>query len=232
MREKFQNIYKNPWFYLFHSLILLLFLFPYLDPEYSERRQPIFTLIVNSIIMMTIIYTVSPSKRYFFFGLLLAFPAIICFWTETVSNNNLIIIVSTFLLYVYAIWMTVRHLIRTHDFGFDQVFGGSSVYLLLGLTWTTLYQGIELLQPGSFYIDDIQNADNILTWSDFIYYSFTTLTTLGYGDITPIHPLARTLAITESITGVIFIPVIISGIVSLVITYQLHKLNQSRDKYS
>jgi len=83
-----------------------------------------------------------------------------------------------------------------------------------------MFQLVELINPESFFINDEQNVNNILSWSDFIYYSFTTL---GYGDITPIHPVARSLAIIEAITGVIFIPVIISGIVSILITRTLHQ---------
>jgi Ion channel len=226
MHNKIKHIYKNQWFYLFHALILMLIVFPYLDPQYVSTHHPLGLLVLNSIIILIIIYSVSPSMRYFSFGLLIGLPAIVCFWLENISNNNLIIMASICALYVYAIWMTIRFLIRSHEFSLDQVFGGTSVYILIGLTWTILYQSIEIINPGSFFIEDVKNIDNVLSWSDFIYYSFTTLTTLGYGDITPIHPTARTLAITEAITGVIFVPVIISGIVSQIISSKLSKKNQ------
>ncbi len=226
MRERVKNIYKNQWFYLFHALILMLILFPYLDPEYTLHQHPFPLLLLNSLVILIIIYTVSPTKRYFTIGLIIGLPAIICFWLDNLNNNNLIILISTCALYLYAIFMTIRFLTHSKEFSLDQVFGGASVYILIGLTWTLFFQGIELYSPGSFMSGDIGTVSKVLSWSDFIYYSFTTLTTLGYGDITPIHPVARTLAITEAITGVIFIPVIISGLVSVVITSSLHKRSQ------
>lgn len=225
MRERVKHIYKNQWFYLFHALILMLVLFPYLDPEYTLHQHPLPLLLLNSLIILIIIYTVSPTKRYFMLGLLLGLPAIICFWLEDISNNNLIILGSICALYLYTIFMTIRFLVHSHEFSIDQVFAGASIYILIGLTWTLFYQAIEQYSPGSFRSADIQNVDNMLSWSDFIYYSFTTLTTLGYGDITPIHPIARTVAITEAITGVIFVPVIISGLVSVVITASIQRRN-------
>jgi len=59
--------WQSHWFYLFHSLILLLILFPYLDPEYATSR-PWAILFVNSVVIMTIIYTVSPNLNRFFSG--------------------------------------------------------------------------------------------------------------------------------------------------------------------
>lgn len=223
MRERVKHIYKNQWFYLFHSLILMLILFPYLDPEYTLHQHPFPLLLLNSLVLLIIIYSVSPTKRYFTLGLLIGLPAIVCFWLENLSNNNVIILTSTCALYIYAILMTIRFLIHSNEFSLDQVFGGASVYILIGLTWTIFFQGVEMFNPGSFVSGEVVSGDNIFSWSDFIYYSFTTLTTLGYGDITPIHPAARTLAITEAITGVIFVPVIISGLVSVVITSSLEQ---------
>ncbi|MEM1281966.1 MAG: potassium channel family protein [Chlamydiota bacterium] len=223
MRDKIKNVYKNQWFYLFHALIIMLILFPYLDPEYTLHHHPQPLLLLNSAVILIIIYTVSPTKRYFTLGLIFGLPALVCFWVEDMSNNSLVILGSILAMYLYAIWMTIRFLLKSNEFSMDQVFGGASVYILIGLTWTIAFQGIEIFKPGSFVTDDPSNVENILSWSDFIYYSFTTLTTLGYGDITPLHPAARSLAILEAITGVIFVPVIISGILSIVITSTLHK---------
>jgi uncharacterized membrane protein len=59
-------------------------------------------------------------------------------------------------------------------------------------------------------------------WSDFIFYSFTTLTTLGYGDITPVSPAARSFAVLEAITGVFYAAVLVARLVGL-LTYTVNK---------
>ncbi len=226
MKDKDKPYYQSHWIYLFHALILLLIMFPYLDPHYATKH-PKAILFVNSAVIMTIIYSVSPNMHYFAFGCIIGAPAVISFWFIYAPYAFHAILISTCALYLYAICMTIRFLINSQKFTANQLFAATSVYILIGLTWTTAYQGIELINPGSFFINDVQNVDNVLSWSDFIYYSFTTLTTLGYGDITPLHPAARSLAILEAVTGVIFIPVIISGIVSIVLT---EALDQRRKK--
>jgi voltage-gated potassium channel Kch len=70
----------------------------------------------------------------------------------------------------------------------------------------------------SFYINPANNFDNIINWIDLTYYSFVTLTTLGYGDIAPITPLARSLAYLEAIVGQIYLTIIIARLVGLYIS--------------
>lgn len=223
MPHQEKSIYKSHWFYLFHALILLLIIFPYLDPQ-RATDYPFAILAINSILMLTIIYAVSPNRRLLFIGVLIVFPALISFWSPEMVYKTEVILFSTALLYCYALVMTVNFLLKSKDFNLNQLFGATSVYILIGLAWTTFYQSIEYFFPGSFFSEEVHNLDNTLSWSDFLYFSFTTLTTLGYGDITAIAPGARSLAIIEAITGVIFIPVIISGIVSIIITHSIKEV--------
>ena len=71
---------------------------------------------------------------------------------------------------------------------------------------------IEGLQPGSFALGD---AERGTIWSQLLYFSFTTLTTLGYGDISPLSPVARIWAVFEAICGTFFLAILISRLVSL-----------------
>lgn len=211
----------NQWFYLFHALIAMLILFPYLDPVHSDLHNIFIVLFLNTIVVALILYSVSPAIKHFLFGLLLGLPALLLFWLNKADSNHLVIYSSIFAMYLYAIWMTIRFLVFSKEFKVDQLFGGASVYLMIGLAWTILYLALELVTPGSFRAAADIGEGSSLTWSDFIYFSFTTLTTLGYGDITPINPIARSLAILEAITGVLFVPVIISGLVAVTLSVKL-----------
>jgi len=86
--------------------------------------------------------------------------------------------------------------------------GAIAVYLLFGLAWSIAYEWVELTHPGAF-----TGAGK--STSQWIYYSFITLTTMGYGDITPVHPVARSLAAAEALTGQLYIAVMISRLVAL-----------------
>jgi len=96
--------------------------------------------------------------------------------------------------------------------------GAVAAYLLLGLSWASAYQLVYLYYPAAFQGTLVETAPGLA----FGYFSFVTLTTVGYGDITPVLPLARSLAITEALTGQLDIAILLARLVSL----QLHGRQQ------
>ena len=88
--------------------------------------------------------------------------------------------------------------------------GAISVYLLLGFTWAQGYELVALWHPGAF-VGAVQGRDS----NPWTYYSFVTLTTMGYGDIMPVHPLARALAVLEALTGQLYLAILLARLVSL-----------------
>jgi len=95
-----------------------------------------------------------------------------------------------------------------------RVLGGISAYLLLGVVWAEAYTLIEALQPGSFS-GAVDAARGNRGW---LYFSFVTLTTVGYGDILPVRPAARSLAMLEAVTGPLYMTVLLARLVSLAVT--------------
>jgi hypothetical protein len=96
------------------------------------------------------------------------------------------------------------------------IFGAVCGYLLLGIVWSVLYSALETASPGSFRVPGAEEADLVagpLDRGTFSYYSFITLATVGYGDVTPITPLAQTLAWMEAITGQLYLAVLVAGLV-------------------
>ncbi|MGB2010623.1 MAG: potassium channel family protein [Akkermansiaceae bacterium] len=93
----------------------------------------------------------------------------------------------------------------------DLISGAVVAYMLLGICWGGLYIFLEILNEGSFSFGD---GGRELT--SLFYYSFVTLTTLGYGDILPVGKVARTAAYLEAVTGVMFTAILIAGLVGKV----------------
>lgn len=93
----------------------------------------------------------------------------------------------------------------------DVLFSALTVYLLLGVIWSVLYSGMFYINPEAFAVSevDLKSID-----THFVYYSFVTLTTLGYGDILPLSPTARILSVAESVTGVLYIATLIARLVA------------------
>lgn len=92
-----------------------------------------------------------------------------------------------------------------------QTKGAIAVYLLLGLAWAHGYAIVDTLIPGSFH----STVGSLFSVSEWYYYSFATLTTLGYGDIVPIKQVSRSLATGEALTGQLYLTVLIARLVAL-----------------
>lgn len=113
----------------------------------------------------------------------------------------------------------VRSLFRPHKLSFDSVFGVVCGYLFVGLGWTGIYVLIEEFHPGSFQINQtIIPADvpNHPLSFELSYYSFVTLTTVGFGDVLPMTPVTRTLAWMEAVVGQFYLAVVVAGLVNSV----------------
>jgi hypothetical protein len=96
-----------------------------------------------------------------------------------------------------------------------RVTGAVAVYLLFGLTWTYLYSLIDHLLPGAFALPASSGITETNRQESFTYFSFITLTTLGYGDITPVHPLARLCAVIQALFGQLYPATLLARLVSL-----------------
>ena len=110
----------------------------------------------------------------------------------------------------------LRHTFRDARITADRIRGGILAYILLGLMWCVAYQLVETLVPTAFRFPDAHVPAGPGRLShDLAYYSFVTLTTVGYGDITPVHPVARTLAMVEALAGQLYPAILIARLVSL-----------------
>ena len=95
---------------------------------------------------------------------------------------------------------------------FDRVMGAVVLYLLLGIAWAAAYEIVAIYAANAFVGGDI-HARGPARW---MYFSFVTLTTVGYGDITPVAPAARSLAVIEALLGQLYPAIILARLVSLV----------------
>jgi len=110
--------------------------------------------------------------------------------------------------------LLLQRTLRRGEINVHRYQGAFATFLLLGVMFAQGYELVAMAEPGAFQVLGAPASyDTMLP--KFLYYSFTTLTTLGYGDITPIHPYARSLAVLESLVGVIYPAVLIARLVSL-----------------
>jgi Ion channel len=103
--------------------------------------------------------------------------------------------------------------LRRGPITFHRIQGAVAAYLLLGVIWAHAYSLLAILRPGAFS-GPVDTADGPRA---LLYFSFVTLTTVGYGDVLPVHPVARSLAVLEAVVGPLYLAILVARLVSLAV---------------
>ena len=117
------------------------------------------------------------------------------------------------LIALVIIWTVARAVFAPGRITYHRVVGAILLYLTIGLVFVALYTLVGALSSRAF--SGLTVAERVSLPSDLIYFSFTTLTTVGYGDIVPVHPVARSLSNVEAIVGQLYPATLLARLVSL-----------------
>jgi voltage-gated potassium channel len=210
-------------FYLLSSLVIFFLVSPLLvNNQTSNFLSSIF--IASSILICVNIvsyhrYTIIVSLAFALLSLAGYFAIFF------VSHNNILLTSHFIVNSVFLLIMTllVTSTVASHEvITIDTLLGAISGYLLIGLTWSYFYLTTACIDPNSFTYHMINGTfrDKI---QHFIYFSFVTLTTIGYGDITPYTDFARALSWLEAVTGQIYLAVWISQLVAIHIAQRIRR---------
>jgi hypothetical protein len=203
------------FFYLFLAQILLLVLFPYLD----RPGLPVIVFrLLGALAFMSAVYAVSDKPVQWITALCLMIPTAVLNTMLVLRPGRKIAVpalICAILFLAFTIVSLLRAVVRSERITHDTIYGSLNVYLLMGLTWGTAYLLLETLQPGALSLDSLRHPNHHIDWSDCMFYSFVTLTTIGYGDIVPITAQARSLSILEAVSGVMYVAVLIARLVGL-----------------
>jgi hypothetical protein len=113
--------------------------------------------------------------------------------------------------------VVLAQVFREGPINVHRIQGAIAVYMMIGIMWGCLYQVLQVNAPGAFLVGGIPSSAETHPETIF-YFSFVTLTTVGFGDVTPVHPLARSLAMMEALTGQLFPAILIARLVAMSIT--------------
>lgn len=205
------------------SLLALLLIQPILIKVSSRASSGV----LSSLLLITAVYSLSYRKRTFVIGLVLGIPYFAAIWTNfltTPKEYDLLEIASALAFLIFITVMLSQHVLTSRRVTADILFGVACVYLLLGVTWSFAYMLTEMIQPGSFVLPEGIHVEPAQI-NELLYYSFVTLTTLGYGEILPVSPFARSLAIIESVAGVLYLALIVARLVAM---YQIHSREDAK----
>jgi len=213
-----RSCFRDGFLFLLISIFLLLVLSPLLDNFIGLK----FLLnIFITVIFISGIYAVSQKKIYMLITAALAIPMLASMWSAyfvEIPYFQLTGQICGVLCMAFMVIIILSHIIRVKNVTADVIFGAIVVYLLMALMWSFMYSVVEDLHPGSFIIPEGPIKDSRFL---FTYFSFVTLATLGYGDITPLTAPACSLSILEAIIGQIYLVVVVAWLVGMFVSKSL-----------
>jgi hypothetical protein len=197
-------------------LTLLLVLFPALE----EMARPILLIAVVASVFVIGVVVVDSGRLSVRTAISLAVIQIVLTGlavAQTVNSSSYLFTVAlalatTTALIGYCIYCVGRYVLQANYITRDQIYAGMCAYLMLGFAFGCIYYQLEMLSPGCFSV----NVSKLSSDSpDLMYFSFVTLATLGYGDITPVAKISRALAEVEALVGMLYIAVFMARLVSM-----------------
>ena len=175
---------------------------------------------INIALMITLVVNIwaidNPRTNFISWKVGATFVIIVTMITDSVIESNVLAkfqLILTFVFLCLTIWQAWAQVMFTGRVDRNKIVGAVCIYLLLGISWGFAYLIVEAFIPGSMNgLDQALWQENI---DNLIYYSMVTITTLGYGDITPQQPIARFLASFESVVGIFYTTVLVASLIGM-----------------
>lgn len=211
--ERLSN--KNNFIYMTVSLVVLLLVAAVVD----QFPIPFGQHLVQALTILTVLSAVVEMHDSRFhintrIGVVLAI-GLIMILSILLDYSGLHIAHLSMLIafYGWAIYLAARQILFTGAIDTNKMVGAICIYLLMGMIWALAYGLIAESSPGAF--NGIEHKPWYDNFAQTAYYSFVTLTTLGYGDITPATPLAKFLVYMEAIVGVFYMAILVASLVGI-----------------
>jgi hypothetical protein len=197
------------------ALTLLFFLFPFVE---EVKGGDLIVSVLFSLVLLAAILAVADRKRVLLIALVLAVPAVGGRWINHVRPDLVpppVFLIAGLALVAFVVAHLLRFVLRAPSVNVEVLCASISAYLMLGLMWTMAYWLVDQLTPGGAFSFNTNAGPRSINGFTGFYFSFITLSTVGYGDITPVSRIARWLAALEAMTGLLYVAVLIARLVAL-----------------
>ena len=219
---------RDNFIWLLLALIALLFT----DAVFAQLEWLEGQRAINISLMITIVVAVwavdyGDGRRLLGWKTGMSFIIIGLMVGDSVLEDNRLAVFqlfSSFLFLTFTLHLCWRQVIFSGIVDGNKIVGAICIYILIGLIWAFGYLIVEHFFPGSF--KGLEDGPWQFNLEALIYYSMVTMTTLGYGDITPVQPLARFLAFMEAITGVFYTTILVASLIGMRLVQHTERLTQ------
>jgi len=197
------------------ALALLIVVSPFVE---DLKIGSIVESILFSLVFMSGVLAIGGRRATLIVAVILVCPVLFAKWVNHLWPNLVpqeFFFATGLAFSVFLIVQLLMFILRAKHVNSEVVCAGLSIYLMLGMSWMFAYLILARVNPDAFAFTVVQPGKAGMDNFSGYYFSFITLTTVGYGDIVPISRVARMLATTEAMTGTLFVAVLISRLVAL-----------------
>ena len=203
--------------------LALLFLISPLIPGDQALADKIFGLVML-VVLISCIRAISQTRRFFIFMVVFTCVNVLMGSYELLSTSEPAffeaLLLGVRIVYFITVFFSImQYVLDSSAVTFDKICGAISAYMVMGIGWSIVYTLFYHLNELSFNIPEALLSTETVNSTWAIYFSFTTLTTLGYGDITPQTPAIQSYAIMQAACGQVFLTVIVARLVALQIVH-------------
>jgi len=197
------------------ALVLLIVSMPLLD---DLRHGVLVQTVLLTVVMLSALLVVGARRRILIPACILVVPAVVSRWANFYQPDLMaaeIHLTAAILFISFIIVRLLGFVLRAPKVNDEVLCAAVSTYLMLALLWMFAFLLTASADPGAFAFSTMPAAERGMNGFNALYFSFVTLCTVGYGDITPVSPIARMLAFTEAATGLLYMAMIVARLVAL-----------------
>ena len=202
------RVFTQRCFYLFIALVALITVAPFFLED--ELGRVVLTML-DVFVLLSAVAAVGRHLSSFVIGTVMALAIILLQFFGMRHGMSDFLVGAwglSVLFYLTTVIYLLGYVMRRDVLTMDKLWGGASVYLMLGVMWAFAYALVQAFHPGVFAVGGTPSPK--VAGADLLYFSFTVLTSTGFGDMYPLHPAARVLVTLEQIVGTLFIAIFIA----------------------
>lgn len=210
-----RSYWRQPCALLLLAMCASIPMYPLTEQHVGGR---VLLMLIDQALVQLAIRAVSHSKASARLGWLFGLVSLCAqiFWLFVPGLlGNVLSHAGLLCFYGYAVYVFIAYINYDDVASIDEMFACACLYLLFAFLWSHAYAMLLLFDPTALFINEANNPDRAISYFETLYFSFTTITSVGFGEITPVSSFARAIVILQQLCGVLFLAIVVARLLSL-----------------